>query len=73
MYLGEEKLPDVNTVGGLVVTRLGRPPAVNDTVQFGDVAMVVKEVDGRAATRIQVTYPALDEKESAEEVTADTH
>jgi CBS domain containing-hemolysin-like protein len=47
--------PDVETVGGLVVTALGRPPHVGDEVVFDEnVHIHVLDVEGRAVTRVRV-------------------
>ncbi|MCB0037987.1 MAG: hypothetical protein KDE51_28330, partial [Anaerolineales bacterium] len=63
VYLGtKEELPDVDTVGGLVVTELGRPPQVNDEVTYGNnVNFQVLSVDGRAVSRVRVSFPTLSE------------
>jgi CBS domain containing-hemolysin-like protein len=59
VYLGDEKdLPDVETVGGLIITGLGRPPQVGDEIEMEEgICFEVVEVDGRAVTRVRVTYP----------------
>lgn len=66
VYLGDEELlPDVDTVGGLVITKLGRPPRVGDEVVYhGDVRFVVLAVARRAITRVRVEFPVYDENES---------
>ncbi|MFO7682081.1 MAG: hemolysin family protein [Chloroflexota bacterium] len=63
VYLGaEEELPDVETVGGLVVSKLGRPPVVGDAVVYHDtVTITVLDVDRRAVTRAKVEFPVVDE------------
>ncbi|GIK58486.1 MAG: HlyC/CorC family transporter [Chloroflexi bacterium] len=54
----EEDLPDVETVGGLLVTKLGRPPQVGDEVIYNDtVHLKVLAVDGRAVSRIRIEFP----------------
>lgn len=65
VYLGaKEDLPDVDTVGGLVVTELGRPPQVDDEVVYGDnVNFQVLAVDGRAVSRVRVSFPTPDSLE----------
>lgn len=67
VYLGdEEALPDVETVGGLVVSGLGRPPRLGDELRFaGDIRFTVLDVDGLAISRVRVQYPAPEDKEGA--------
>lgn len=69
VYLQEEDaLPDVDTVGGLIVTWLGRPPVLNDKIEKADdVVFTVTGVDGRAVTRVRVSFPAPPEKNVNEE------
>ncbi len=58
VYLGEEEeLPDVETVGGLIVTRLGRPPHSGDEVKVNEVSLIVLDVDGRAVARARIVFP----------------
>lgn len=54
---GEERLPDVDTVGGLIVAGLGRPPQVGDQFLWSDVSLTVLAIDGLAVTRARVEYP----------------
>lgn len=72
VYLGDEgDLPDVDTVGGLVHTWLGRPPQPGDVVSSPDsnhVVFTVLDVDGLAVARARVEYPVGgDEEEPPEE------
>ncbi len=78
VYIGNaSNLPDVETVGGLVISKLGRPPQINDEVIYGDqVHIKVLDVDRLAVARARIEFPAheLDEDnqkggatESAEE------
>ncbi len=54
----EETLPDVETVGGVIITKLGRPPQVGDTVFCrGDIKFTVLSVDGLAVFRARVDFP----------------
>lgn len=61
VYIGEEEsLPDVETVGGLLVSELGRPPEVGDVVSLTDnVTAEILNVDGRAVSRVRLSYPIL--------------
>ncbi len=65
VYLGEEEdLPDVETVGGLIMAKLGRVPKRGDTVTYNDqVQFTVLDVDGLAVARAGVEYPAPAETE----------
>lgn len=57
-----DELPEVETVGGLVVTELGRPPLEGDELTLnGTVHFRVLAVDGLAIARLQVRFPT-DEK-----------
>ncbi len=58
-FWGIDPLPDVETVGGLVVSKLGRPPKVGDVVYYNDRAISVEvlSVDGRAVSRVRIEYP----------------
>jgi CBS domain containing-hemolysin-like protein len=72
VYLGaKDDLPDVETVGGLVVSKLGRPPKVNDEVVYhGNVTITVLDVDRRAVTRARVEFPVMnDDKENGKDET----
>jgi CBS domain containing-hemolysin-like protein len=61
VYLGEQAdLPDVETVGGLIVTKLGRPPLIGDEVVYHEqVLFKVIDVDGRAVARARIEYPVM--------------
>jgi CBS domain containing-hemolysin-like protein len=60
VYLGEDaSLPDVETVGGLIVTALGRPPRRGDrSVYNNEVHFTVLDIEGLAVARVQVEFPA---------------
>lgn len=62
VYLGEpDELPDVETVGGLIVALLGRPPINGDIVKFhGSIQFTVLDTDRLAVTRVRVEYPAAN-------------
>jgi CBS domain containing-hemolysin-like protein len=54
----EELLPDVETVGGLVITKLGRPPQVGDQVTYNEMVIItVLAIDRRAVARVRIEYP----------------
>lgn len=61
----EEELPGVETVGGLIVSLLGRPPMSGDTVTFNKtVRLTVLDVDRLAVTHARVEYmPAHGDEE----------
>jgi CBS domain containing-hemolysin-like protein len=69
VYLGEEdELPDVETVGGLIHTWLGRPPQIGDRVKSlynDDVSFTVLDVDGLAVARVKVEFPAEEVDDDA--------
>lgn len=67
-FWGDEELPDVETVGGLVITKLGRPPKVGDVVHYSNEAISVEvlAVDGRAVNRVRIEFPALSKNSSNE-------
>ncbi|HEX9922385.1 MAG TPA: hemolysin family protein [Anaerolineae bacterium] len=53
-----ESLPDVETVGGLIMTKLGRLPQVGDKITINDrVQFTVLAVEGLAVARAQVEFP----------------
>jgi CBS domain containing-hemolysin-like protein len=61
VFLGEEEsLPDVETVGGLIHTWLGRPPKPGDVVTAPhnhELRLTVLDVDGLAVSRAKIDYP----------------
>lgn len=68
LYLGADSdIPDVETVGGLVVTALGRPPEVGDEVVYGEVRFTVVAVEGLAVSRVRILFPEPAASEGAEE------
>ncbi|VAW31281.1 Hemolysins and related proteins containing CBS domains [hydrothermal vent metagenome] len=57
----EGALPDVETVGGLVIAKLGRPPVVGDEVVYNEKIQIrVLAVEGRAVARVLVEFPDPD-------------
>ncbi|NTU85089.1 MAG: CBS domain-containing protein, partial [Chloroflexales bacterium] len=53
-----EELPEVETVAGLVLTLLGRPARVGDTVMMNEVQMQVEAVQGLAVQLVRVGVAA---------------
>jgi len=45
---------DVDSVSGLVLQRLGRPPVVGDVVEYGPLRLDVVAVSGRGVGEVQV-------------------
>ncbi len=68
VYLGvSEDLPDVETVGGLIHTWLGRPPQIGDQVAHpnnNQILITVMDVDGLAVSRAKVVFPAPADEET---------
>ncbi len=58
---GQEKdLPNVETVGGLIMTQLGRLPQVGDKVTYNhNIHFTVLAIDGRALARARIEYPVV--------------
>ena len=59
-----EDLPDVETVGGLITTVLGRPATPNDSITYNEnLDFTVLNVDGLAVARVRIQFPteALDD------------
>jgi len=57
----EENLPDVETVGGLIMAQLGRVPQVGDRASFHNICFTVLAVDRLAVARARVDYPTGEE------------
>jgi len=51
---------EVDTVGGLIMSHLGRIPAVGDVVELNGVRYVVEQVAGRAVDSVLVELPEAD-------------
>ncbi len=59
------KLPDIpaegsDTLGGLVMTLLGRIPSVGDRVEWGELSLEVMDMDGRRVDKVLVVPVAPD-------------
>lgn len=55
LEIPEDERGDVDTVGGFVFARLGRPPALGDVVEFGRFRLVVTGVDGLRVAKLRIT------------------
>lgn len=55
----ELQLPEENadTLGGLVFSELGRPPAVEDTVAFGDITIRVEAMSDLGVSEVSLKLP----------------
>jgi len=51
----DEERRDYRTVAGLVMTRLGRLPAVGEELDVGDLHLQVAEMDGRRIAQVRVS------------------
>jgi CBS domain containing-hemolysin-like protein len=54
----DAELPDTQTVGGLIVGLLGRPPRVGDLVELAGATFTIEQVHGMAAETVRVVLPA---------------
>lgn len=57
--------PQVTTLGGLIVARLGRAPRVGDCVELGNVRLEVERIDRARVLAVIVTLLAAGEPEDA--------
>lgn len=53
---GDEELPDVETVGGLIISLLGRPAQPGDTVELDGAKLVVESISGLAVESVRITF-----------------
>jgi CBS domain containing-hemolysin-like protein len=58
----EEALPDVETVGGLIISLLGRPAHPQDRVILNEATFTVERVDGRAIALVRIEAEVGAEK-----------
>ncbi len=63
------KFPDVDTMGGLVLSILGRSPRKGDTVRIGNISMTVDKLDGRRIDEILLRAEPKDLNALASELT----
>jgi CBS domain containing-hemolysin-like protein len=62
----EDNLPNIETIGGLIMTKLGRVPQAGDTVSFNDqIQFTVLAVDGMAVARVMIEFPPSKAQEAA--------
>lgn len=62
-----EALPDVETVGGLIVTWLGRPPVKGDEFIFHEtVHFKVLDVERRAVLRARIEFPTPEQNDEGD-------
>ena len=60
-----DNLPDVETVSGLLMTWLGRPPQLKDHhIHNGNILFTVLSVDGFTATKVCVEFPVPSQESS---------
>jgi len=62
--LPEEDHEAVDTVGGLVMTRLGRIPEVGDRVEVDGLTLRVEELDGRRVALVRMERPVKQTADS---------
>jgi CBS domain containing-hemolysin-like protein len=55
---------DVESVSGLVLAELGRPPVVGDVIDYGRVRLEVTEVSGRGVKEVRATLRKEDDTAS---------
>jgi len=55
----------VDSVGGLIVTELGRMPSVGDQVAVDGIRLKVLSVNGRRIKKVRVTKVTKDESETS--------
>jgi CBS domain containing-hemolysin-like protein len=65
-YDEEDGLPDVDTVGGLVVSLLGRPAQPGDLVEMQGITFIVEGVSGYAVEMVRIELRVAMEEAAAE-------
>lgn len=66
MFDTEIQAEDVDSVGGLIVTELGRMPSVGDQVAVDGIRLKVLSVNGRRIKKVRVTKLTEEESTSGE-------
>ncbi len=67
LEIPEEERDGVDTIGGYVFARLGRPPLIGDVVEAGRYRLVVTGVDGLRVARLRITEMPPPPEEGEEE------
>lgn len=57
---GPDEEPEVDTVGGWVLSTIGNAARVGDSVPFGDSTFTVTEMGGRRVRKVRVCIPETD-------------
>ena len=65
MFDTEIAAEDVDSVGGLIVTQLGRMPSVGDQVAVDGIRLKVLSVNGRRIKKVRITKVDEDEDEAS--------
>ncbi len=63
----EDELPDVDTIGGLVVSLLGRPPHPGDIVELHGTFFTVESVNGLAINMVRIVLPEEQNQQEDDE------
>lgn len=48
---------DIDTIGGLMISRLNLPPSLGDELKLDGITLRVEEVDGLAIERVSIQFP----------------
>lgn len=63
----DDELPDVDTIGGLVVSLLGGPPRPSDTVELRGTSFIVESVNGLAINMVRIVLPEEQNQQEDDE------
>ena len=67
--LGEQE-EDVETIGGLMISRLNLPPSQGDELKLDEITLRVEEVDGLAIERVSIQFPIENTQQDSGNKTA---
>src|SRR5690606_10040190 len=67
--LGEQE-EDVETIGGLMISRLNLPPSQGDELKLDEITLRVEEVDGLAIERVSIQFPTENTQQDSGNKTA---